>query len=97
MTNDHLLMNIILPRCHRAPLAADLPNREAATDEVSWAKQQSEGGDHDDDEEEEDLDVDDINGSTLEGSRGNNISSLTLIKCFQKALLSCVHTRKWSH
>ena len=51
-------MNIILPRFHRAPLAADLPNREAATDEASWTQQQPEGGDHDDDEEEEDLDVD---------------------------------------
>ena len=90
-------MNIILPRFHRAPLAADLPNREAATDEASWAKQQSEGGDHDDDEEEEGLNVGDIESLTLEGSRGNNISSLTLIKCFQKALLSCVRTRKWSH
>ena len=46
-------MNIILPRCHRAPLAADLPNREATTDEASWTQQQPEGGDHDDDEEEE--------------------------------------------
>ena len=90
-------MNIILPRFHRAPLAADLPNREAATDEASWAKQQSEGGDHDDDEEEEGLNVGDIESLTLEGSRGNNISSLTLIKCFQKALLRCVRTRKWSH
>ena len=61
-------MDIILPRFHRAPLAADLPNREAATDEASWAKQQSEGGDHDEDEEEEDLDVDDGNSLTLEGS-----------------------------
>ena len=87
-------MNIILPRFHRAPLAADLPNREAATDEASWAQQQPEGGDHDEDEEEEDLDVDDVNGLTLEG---NSISSLTLIKCFQKSLLRCVLTRKWSH
>ena len=53
-------MNIILPRCHRAPLAADLPNREAATDEASCTQQQPEGGDQADDEEEEDLDVDDI-------------------------------------
>ena len=61
-------MNIILPRFHRAPLAADLPNREAATDEASWAQQQPEGGDHDEDGEEEDLDVDDVNSLTLEGS-----------------------------
>ena len=75
MTNDHLLMNIILPRFHRAPLAADLPNREAATDEASWAQQQPEGGDHGDHEDKDDLDVDDVNSLTLEGSHGNSISS----------------------
>ena len=68
-------MNIILPRCHRAPLAADLPNREATTDEASWTQQQPEGGDHDADEDEDDLDVDDVNSLTLEGSHGNSISS----------------------
>ena len=90
-------MNILPPRFHRAPLAADLPNREATTDEASWTQQQPEGGDHDADEDEDDLDVDDVNSLTLEGSRGNNISSLTLIKCFQKALLRCARKRKWSH
>ena len=77
MTNDHLLMNIILPRFHRAPLATDLPNRETATDEASWTQQQPEGGDQADHEDEDDLDVDDVNSQvptthSQEMGRGTN-------------------------